>query len=194
MRSGHDIRWTVVVDDGCPHRHRLSERARPVPMTWPPPVPRPCDCAAHGDNRLSPQWEPNRPRDSRIRFRAAQPSPPRGRHDSPTPIPEPRAPSPPTSRLMSVRRPRHRGRSPRRSGRCCTRSSAGWRGAADRSGVERRRTVFRDVVERWNCRVGQRLCHALDAIAETIRDNERALREAADRHAQQPSVRRALTA
>ncbi len=45
-------------------------------------------------------------------------------------------------------------------------------------------TVFRDVMQRWNAE-SVRLCTALDAIAETIRTNERALRAAAERHAQQ---------
>jgi WXG100 family type VII secretion target len=45
-------------------------------------------------------------------------------------------------------------------------------------------TRFKDVVERWNSE-STRLCHALDTIAETIRYNERALREAADQHAVQ---------
>jgi WXG100 family type VII secretion target len=43
---------------------------------------------------------------------------------------------------------------------------------------------FKDVVDRWNSE-SNRLCHALDTIAETIRYNERALQEAADQHAQQ---------
>lgn len=51
-----------------------------------------------------------------------------------------------------------------------------WSGAAA--------TRFQDVVEQWNSE-SRRLCHALDTIAETIRGNERALQEAAQRHAQQ---------
>jgi WXG100 family type VII secretion target len=43
---------------------------------------------------------------------------------------------------------------------------------------------FKDVVDRWNSE-SNRLCHALDTIAETIRYNERALQEAAAQHAQQ---------
>lgn len=43
--------------------------------------------------------------------------------------------------------------------------------------------VFRDVVDRWNAE-SIRLCTALDGIAETIRRNEAALREAAQHHAQ----------
>lgn len=43
--------------------------------------------------------------------------------------------------------------------------------------------VFRDVVDRWNSE-SIRLCTALDGIAETIRRNEAALREAAQHHAQ----------
>ncbi|MCH9710511.1 MAG: WXG100 family type VII secretion target [Actinomycetia bacterium] len=42
---------------------------------------------------------------------------------------------------------------------------------------------FRDVVERWNAE-SLRLTAALQRIAETIRDNERILREAADGHSQ----------
>ncbi|BBZ00603.1 ESAT-6-like protein EsxU [Mycolicibacterium chitae] len=48
-------------------------------------------------------------------------------------------------------------------------------------------TVFRDVMQRWNAE-SVRLCTALDAIAETIRTNERALRAATERHAQQVSA------
>ena len=40
---------------------------------------------------------------------------------------------------------------------------------------------FRDVVDRWNAE-SSRLCQALDNIAETIRVNERLLREAALAH------------
>jgi WXG100 family type VII secretion target len=43
---------------------------------------------------------------------------------------------------------------------------------------------FKEVIERWNAE-GVKLSHALQAIAETIRDNERQLRTAADAHAQQ---------
>ncbi|CAN5680533.1 type VII secretion system ESX-4 protein EsxU [soil metagenome] len=43
---------------------------------------------------------------------------------------------------------------------------------------------FKDVVDRWNSE-SNRLCHALDTIADTIRYNERALQESADQHAQQ---------
>lgn len=43
-------------------------------------------------------------------------------------------------------------------------------------------TRFRDVVERWNAE-SARLCQTLDAIAETIRGNERILRDAALAHA-----------
>jgi WXG100 family type VII secretion target len=50
-----------------------------------------------------------------------------------------------------------------------------WSGAAA--------STFRDVVERWNAE-SMRLCAALEAIAETIRANESALRAAAERHAQ----------
>ncbi|HEY1841421.1 MAG TPA: WXG100 family type VII secretion target [Mycobacterium sp.] len=41
---------------------------------------------------------------------------------------------------------------------------------------------FRDVVHRWNAE-SMRLHHALHSIAETIRSNEVALRDAADNHA-----------
>jgi WXG100 family type VII secretion target len=41
---------------------------------------------------------------------------------------------------------------------------------------------FRDVVDRWNAE-SMKLHHALHGIAETIRYNESALREAADHHA-----------
>jgi WXG100 family type VII secretion target len=41
---------------------------------------------------------------------------------------------------------------------------------------------FRDVVDRWNAE-SLKLHHALHGIAETIRYNESALREAADNHA-----------
>ena len=40
---------------------------------------------------------------------------------------------------------------------------------------------FREVVERWNAE-SARLCQALDAIAETVRANERALHDAALAH------------
>lgn len=49
-----------------------------------------------------------------------------------------------------------------------------WGGAA----AER----FKDVVQRWNTE-SMKLHHALHGIAETIRYNEAALREAADNHA-----------
>lgn len=42
---------------------------------------------------------------------------------------------------------------------------------------------FKEVVDRWNAE-SVRLHHALHGIAETIRYNEAALREAADNHAQ----------
>jgi WXG100 family type VII secretion target len=41
---------------------------------------------------------------------------------------------------------------------------------------------FKDVVHRWNAE-SMKLHHALHGIAETIRHNESALREAADNHA-----------
>jgi uncharacterized protein YukE len=41
---------------------------------------------------------------------------------------------------------------------------------------------FRDVVQRWNAE-SMKLHHALQSIAETIRHNEVALRDAADNHA-----------
>jgi WXG100 family type VII secretion target len=41
---------------------------------------------------------------------------------------------------------------------------------------------FKDVVHRWNAE-SMKLHHALHSIAETIRHNESALREAADHHA-----------
>lgn len=41
---------------------------------------------------------------------------------------------------------------------------------------------FKDVVHRWNAE-SMKLDHALQSIAGTIRDNELALREAADNHA-----------
>jgi WXG100 family type VII secretion target len=41
---------------------------------------------------------------------------------------------------------------------------------------------FKDVVDRWNAEA-LKLHHALHGIAETIRYNESALREAADNHA-----------
>ena len=40
---------------------------------------------------------------------------------------------------------------------------------------------FRDVVDRWNAE-SARLCQALDAIAETVRVNERALHDGALAH------------
>lgn len=40
---------------------------------------------------------------------------------------------------------------------------------------------FREVVDRWNAE-SARLCGALDAIAETVRANERALHDAALAH------------
>lgn len=43
-------------------------------------------------------------------------------------------------------------------------------------------TRFREVVDRWNAE-SVKLHHALHGIAETIRYNEAALREAADNHA-----------
>jgi len=43
-------------------------------------------------------------------------------------------------------------------------------------------TRFKDVVHRWNAE-SMKLHHALQSIAETIRHNEAALREAADYHA-----------
>lgn len=42
---------------------------------------------------------------------------------------------------------------------------------------------FRDVVERWNAE-SLKLHAALQRISETIRDNERILRDAADSHSQ----------
>lgn len=45
-------------------------------------------------------------------------------------------------------------------------------------------TRFRDVVDRWNAE-STRLHVALQGIAETMRVNERALREAAEGHSQQ---------
>ena len=42
---------------------------------------------------------------------------------------------------------------------------------------------FKDVVDRWNAE-SVRLYHVLHAIAETIRNNEATLREAAEHHAQ----------
>jgi len=42
---------------------------------------------------------------------------------------------------------------------------------------------FRDVVERWNAE-SLKLHAALQRISETIRDNERILREATDAHSQ----------
>jgi ESAT-6 family protein len=44
--------------------------------------------------------------------------------------------------------------------------------------------LFRDVVERWNSE-SMRLHSALQRIAETIRDNERTLREAGESHSHQ---------
>lgn len=43
-------------------------------------------------------------------------------------------------------------------------------------------TTFKNVVDRWNTE-SVRLCAALDAIAETIRANERALQAATQQHA-----------
>ncbi len=40
---------------------------------------------------------------------------------------------------------------------------------------------FQDVLDRWNCE-SLKLHHALEGIAETIRHNERALREVAQAH------------
>ncbi|MBI3213968.1 MAG: WXG100 family type VII secretion target [Mycobacterium sp.] len=45
---------------------------------------------------------------------------------------------------------------------------------------------FREVVDRWNAE-SERLCHALDAIADTVRANERILAEAASAHDQRIS-------
>ena len=45
---------------------------------------------------------------------------------------------------------------------------------------------FKEVVQRWNTE-STRLSHALAEIAETIRHNERELREAAELHAQRIS-------
>lgn len=45
-------------------------------------------------------------------------------------------------------------------------------------------TAFRGVVDRWNAE-SVKLHQSLQTIAETIRFNERSLREAGDRHAQQ---------
>ncbi len=42
---------------------------------------------------------------------------------------------------------------------------------------------FREVVDRWNAESAQ-LCHALDAIAATVRANERVLHDAALAHEQ----------
>ena len=61
-------------------------------------------------------------------------------------------------------------------GRMTAVPASAWNGAAA--------TRFKDVVEQWNSE-STRLCHALDTIAETVRGNERALQEAAHRHAQQ---------
>ena len=44
-------------------------------------------------------------------------------------------------------------------------------------------TAFRGVVERWNAE-SMKLHHALSGIAETIRYNERSLREAGEAHSQ----------
>jgi WXG100 family type VII secretion target len=46
---------------------------------------------------------------------------------------------------------------------------------------------FKDVVHRWNAE-SMKLHHALHSIAETIRYNESALREAADNHAHRIGV------
>lgn len=60
-------------------------------------------------------------------------------------------------------------------GRMTTVPAAVWGGAAA--------VRFRDVVERWNSE-SMALYAALQRIAETIRANERTLREVADGHAQ----------
>ena len=101
---------------------------------------------------------------------------------SPTPIPEPRDTLSTDFALMSVaatateaRSAEVRGLLHTFIGRMTAVPPTVWSGAAA--------IVFKDVLERWNAE-SQRLCTALDAIAETIRNNERGLREAAQRHAQ----------
>ncbi|GBE66916.1 ESAT-6 like protein EsxU [Mycobacterium sp. MFM001] len=59
-------------------------------------------------------------------------------------------------------------------GRMSSVPSSVWGGAAA--------ARFKEVVDRWNAE-SMKLHHALHAIAETIRYNETALREAADDHA-----------
>ncbi|WP_162835665.1 WXG100 family type VII secretion target [Mycobacterium kyorinense] len=59
-------------------------------------------------------------------------------------------------------------------GRMSSVPSSVWGGAAA--------ARFKEVVDRWNAE-SMKLHHALHAIAETIRHNETALREAADDHA-----------
>jgi WXG100 family type VII secretion target len=59
-------------------------------------------------------------------------------------------------------------------GRMSSVPSSVWGGAAA--------ARFKDVVHRWNAE-SMKLQHALHSIAETIRYNEAALREAADNHA-----------
>jgi ESAT-6 family protein len=59
-------------------------------------------------------------------------------------------------------------------GRMSSVPSSVWGGAAA--------ARFKDVVHRWNAE-SMKLHHALHSIAETIRYNETALREAADNHA-----------
>jgi len=59
-------------------------------------------------------------------------------------------------------------------GRMSSVPSSVWGGAAA--------ARFKDVVHRWNAE-SMKLHHALHSIAETIRYNEAALREAADNHA-----------
>jgi WXG100 family type VII secretion target len=61
-------------------------------------------------------------------------------------------------------------------GRVCSVPASVWGGAAA--------VRFRDVVDRWNAE-SMTLHTALERIAETIRLNERTLREAADGHSQQ---------
>ncbi|MDO0972638.1 WXG100 family type VII secretion target [Mycolicibacterium frederiksbergense] len=58
-------------------------------------------------------------------------------------------------------------------GRMCSVPASVWGGAAA--------VRFREVVDRWNAE-SLALHHALERIAETIRLNERTLREAADGH------------
>jgi WXG100 family type VII secretion target len=59
-------------------------------------------------------------------------------------------------------------------GRMSTVPPSVWGGAAA--------SRFKDVVHRWNAE-SMKLGHALHSIADTIRSNEAALREAADNHA-----------